>query len=647
MKKLFTAGRIGELRLKNRAVMSPMEVLYGEMNGSPGPRAIAYYEERARGGVGLIIVEATAVDETNNVPWQSQLRITDDSYICAYQQLAEAIHKYDCKAFIQLHHYGAKSDPVPGGEVWGVSGIPAMPGGRPAHAMTVEEIKVVERRFVDAAARAQKAGFDGVELAGAHGYLLAQFLSPYYNDRTDEYGGSAENRCRIVTEIIEAIHRELGRGFAVSVRFPGDECTPDIPGTMTAADGPVLAKIFERAGADVLNVSYGNNFNADANCEPYSYRSGWKRHIAKAVKDSVGIPVISTNTIKDPEFAEQMLEEGVSDFVALGRSLIADPNFMRKAEAGDTVGIRKCIGCMFCREQLYARLPIRCALNPRAGCEAVYPAVPERDGEGRSVAVIGGGPAGMQAAEVLAQRGFDVSLFEKEERLGGSMNLADKGQFKEKITRYTETMTDSLGRLGVKLHLGAAPDIGAVKAEGPEGVVLAFGAEPIVPASLPGIGSGKVVTVHDVISGKAKVSGRVVIVGAGMTGLECAEKLCLEGCRVALADMQDKVGSGMFSVIISDLMSRILPHEPEIYTGHALLGITDRGVSLRCLADGSVKELEADWVVLSLGVRPDAEAAERFYGEFGHVVSVGDCVKSGRIPHATKDGYIKALCFLK
>lgn len=268
MKKLFTAGRIGELRLKNRAVMSPMEVLYGEMNGSPGPRAIAYYEERARGGVGLIIVEATAVDETNNVPWQSQLRITDDSYICAYQQLAEAIHKYDCKAFIQLHHYGAKSDPVPGGEVWGASGIPAMPGGRPAHAMTVEEIKVVERRFVDAAARAQKAGFDGVELAGAHGYLLAQFLSPYYNDRTDEYGGSAENRCRIVTEIIEAIHRELGRGFAVSVRFPGDECTPDIPGTMTAADGPVLAKIFERAGADVLNVSYGNNFNADANCEP-------------------------------------------------------------------------------------------------------------------------------------------------------------------------------------------------------------------------------------------------------------------------------------------------------------------------------------------------------------------------------------------
>ncbi|MPM14128.1 NADH oxidase [bioreactor metagenome] len=646
MKKLFEPGKIGRMTVKNRAVMAPMQVLYGEIDGHPGPRIIHYYEERARGGVGLIIVEATAVDETNNTPWEHQLRLTRDCFISDFGQLTEAIHKYDCRVFVQLHHYGAKSAPTPSGAPWAVSDIPAMPGGKSPHRMTAEEIKTLEDRFVAAAVRAKKAGFDGVELAGAHGYLLAQFLSPYYNDRTDLYGGTPENRCRIYTEIIESIHGACGRDYPVCVRFPGDEFTPQIPKTLTAADCPEIARILEGAGADVLSVSNGNNFNASANCEPYYYEPGWKKHVAKAVKDAVSIPVIATNTIKDPEFAEQMLEEGVCDFVALGRALIADPMFMKKAAKGDTLGIRKCMGCMFCREQLYAQLPIQCALNPRVGCEYVYPAAFEKDGAGRRVAVIGGGPAGMEAALVLQSRGFSVTLFEADSILGGTMNLADKGYQKEKVAKAAQTMAEELRRLGVELRLGEAATLQAVKAMSPAGVVIACGALPVIP-KVEGADRQSVVTSHDVISGRKVLLGRVAIVGAGMTGLECAEKLCLEGCRVSLIDIQPKVGVGAFSIIVDDLMRRISPCEPEMYLGHALDAVTERGVLVKDLQSGEKKEIAADYVVFSLGVRPKDRPAKDFAAAFEHVLSLGDCAKSGRIPQAVKDAYTKSLVFLK
>ena len=643
--KLFTPGKIGSLRIKNRAVMPPMQVLYGENDGHPGPRTIAYYEERAKGGVGLIIIEATAVDDINNTLWDHQLSLTANRYRTDWMLLTEAIHAHDCRVFIQLHHYGAKSAPTPSGAPWAPSDIPALPGGKPGHPMTVEEIKIEQQRFIDAAVRAKQSGFDGVELAGTHGYLLHQFLSPYYNNRTDAYGGSAENRCRFYTEMIEGIHAACGKDFPVSVRFPGDEFTPEIPGTLTLADGVEIAKILESAGADCLNVSNGNNFNANANCEPYSYISGWKKHVAKAVHDAVSIPVLATNTIKSPEFAEQMLEEEVSDFVCLGRALIADPMFMKKAAAGDSLGIRKCLGCMFCREQLYAQMPIRCALNPRTGFEFAESSRLPQDEKGRSVAVIGAGPAGMEAAIVLRARGFAVTLYEKDGQLAGSMNLADKAFHKEKIRYAAETMAEELRRLGVLVISGHAPTVEEIKAIHPAGVVVACGARPIIP-DVPGVDLPNVVTSHDVISGRKAVSGRVAVIGAGMTGLECAESLCMAGHEVSIVEMLPNVGAGMFSVIVADMMSRINSYHPAVYTGHQLKAIREDGLTAVNLSTGEEVFLPADTVVLSLGVRPDTETAEVFRAAFDQVIVVGDNEKSGRIPHAIRDGYSKARVFL-
>ena len=643
--KLFTPGKIGSLRIKNRAVMPPMQVLYGENDGHPGPRTIAYYEERAKGGVGLIIIEATAVDDINNTLWDHQLSLTANRYRTDWMLLTEAIHAHDCRVFIQLHHYGSKSAPTPSGAPWSSSEVPALPGGKPGHAMTVDEIKIEQQRFIDAAVRARQSGFDGVELAGTHGYLLHQFLSPYYNNRTDAYGGSAENRCRFYTEIIEGIHAACGRGFPVSVRFPGDEFTHEIPGTLQLSDGVEIAKILERAGADCLNVSNGNNFNANANCEPYSYVSGWKKHVAKAVHDAVSIPVLATNTIKSPEFAEQMLEEEVSDFVCLGRALIADPQFMNKAAKGDSLGIRKCLGCMFCREQLYAQMPIRCALNPRTGFEFSDSGLLPRDGEGRAVAVIGGGPAGMEAAGVLRSRGFAVTLFEKEEKLAGSMNLADKSYHKEKITYAARTMAEELRRLGVAVVSGHEPTVDEVKALHPAGVVVACGAKPIIP-NVPGVDLSHVVTSHEVIAGRVIVTGKAVVIGSGMTGLECTEGLCMSGCEVSVVEMLPQVGAGMFSVVVADMMERIQSYHPGIYTGHKLKAITEEGVIAEKVSTGEEIFLPADTVVLSLGVRPDTDTAEIFCAAFEHVIVIGDNEKSGRIPHAIRDGYSKARAFL-
>jgi NADPH-dependent 2,4-dienoyl-CoA reductase/sulfur reductase-like enzyme len=449
---------------------------------------------------------------------------------------------------------------------------------------------------------------------------------------------------RFIDEIIDMIRDTLGPNYPISVRICGDEFTPDIPDTLNLDDGLAIGKHLEGKGIDVLDVSNGSGLNGNANCDSYSYTPGWKKHVAKAFKEQLSIPIIATNTIKTPEFAEQLLEEGVSDFVGLGRSQFADPMFMKKAKEGRSDEIRTCIGCMVCRERLFVhRNSLACALNPRMGREYILGDV-KKDGDGRPVAVIGGGPGGMQAAVVLAERGFKVTLFEKENELGGTLKLADKPPHKDLIENLIASLARQMEVLGVDVKLGTAATPEMVKKLSPAGVFVAGGAQPIIP-NMPGIDGANVVTAESVVRGDVKLTGKVVVVGTGMTGLETAEMLGEAGCELTLVEMVDTVGPGLFAVILNELMERIDAFSPTILTSHKLLSVSSNGVELEKMADGSKVSVDADHVVLALGVKPVAGVVEAYEAEFMNVFAIGDARKGGRIYDTMKDGYNTAFVF--
>ena len=637
---LLQPGRIGELQVKNRAVLVPVATHFGGYDGCATMRLIRYYEERAKGGVGLIINEYTCVDEVYSLAGIQQYRMSQDHHIAGAEQLTEAVHRHGAYIFAQLHHAGSTSKQVlTHRQPISPSDIPPVPGGPVPKAMTEEEIKHTIQKFVDAAVRCQKAGYDGVELHGAHSYLIAQFFSAYYNKRTDQYGGSFENRMRFVDEIIDGIHAALGPRFPIIVRMSGDEMA-NVPDTLTLEEGLRIAEHLEAKGIVAIDISNGGAMNANANCDPYFYTPGWKKHVAAAYKQRLNIPVIATNTIKTPDFAESLLEEDVCDFVGLGRSLLADPHFVAKAASGRADEVRNCIGCMVCRERLLGKeLTLACAVNARTGREYIF-GEEKRNGNGRPAVVAGGGPAGMEAARVLAERGFKVTLFEKSDRLGGTLNLADKPKSKELITALVQSMQAQLTRLGVDIRTGTEATPERVRELNPAGLIFATGARPVIP-KIPGVDGQNVCTAEAVITGDAKPSGKIVVVGSGLTGFEAAEMLAQQGCSITMAEMLDTVGPGLYAVIRNGVLESLKPYNPTYLTGHRLVGI-EPGRALLEKEGGEAVAVEADAVVLALGVSPASINYDAYGMQFNKVAAVGDAVKGGRIYDAIKNGFERA-----
>ncbi len=642
-KKLFQRGKIANLDIKNRIVMTSMVPPMGTANGEMTDEYIRYYEERAKGGTGLIITGAATIDDvTGNAGVFHHVDLTHKNHQLPMEKLARVLHKYDTKVFMQLVHPGKETHSIFNGGRAPVAPSSIMSRyGEMTHELTKEEIKAITKKFADGAAMVKAAGIDGVEIHGAHGYLLNEFMTPLFNKREDEYGGSFENRMRFITEVYHAMRAAVGERYPLGVRISGDEF---IEGGNTTEDGVKIAQYMEKLGVDWIDVTVGVQETGHFNREPASFQQGWKKNVAKTIKAAVNVPVIAVNTIKKPEFAESLLEEGVCDFIGMARGQLADPFWANKAKGGNEDEIRTCISCLVCFEELAGGRMLKCSVNPKMGREAEFECM-NQNGNNQPVAVVGGGPGGMEAAIVLAKRGFDVTLFEKDAQLGGQLNYANKPPLKEKITWLTEGMVAQVKKAGVKVKLNTEATLEELKALNPVGVFVCCGSEPIRPKSIEGIFGDNVYTVPEVLSGQKTLDGKdVVVIGSGLAGLETAVYLGDKGCKLSIVEMKDSIGEGIYITVLQDVLRELEPYSANMYPKHTLSKVVADGVEVTD-ENGETVSIKADAVLLSMGVKPRSDVVEMIQNNFDNVVLVGDSIKDGRIIDATRDGYTKAWVF--
>lgn len=508
--------------------------------------------------------------------------------------------------------------------------------------MSGKEIRDLISDFIEAAVRCQKAGVDCVELHAGHGYIIQQFLSPHTNRRTDEYGGSFENRMRFITEIIQGIRARCGRDYPLTVRLTADEMYARIGREGVGYDletGKQIAKRLEELTVDAINVTSACYDAYNYWLEPTSFEPGWRKYLAREIRKTVSIPIIAANVIRTPEQAEEQLEEGDQDFVASARAFICDPHWVEKAASGRSDEIRRCIGCLNCIRSFMTNAgvgkPGECALNMSVAREKEYFNMP-RDGEGRKILVIGAGPAGLTAAQTLAMRGFDVSVYEKEEKPGGQVLTAAACHLKDKLYWCIEDLMTNARKAGAKVFLGTELSAEEIAEADPWAVVVATGGEPLRPRSIEGLDGENVYTAPQIIHREIVLHGkRVVVAGSGMTGLETAEILCETGNSVTIIEMADEIAPGTWFQLVDDEMERLGRTDTRFETGTKLVSADPEGVIVETVRTGERRRIAADCLVLSLGVKPAGNLARQLdLLSVRRIYRVGDAVKSGTIADA-------------
>ncbi len=594
LNKLFQPGRIGSLELKNRIVMAAMGTGYCHHDGYVLDEYIAFMEERAKGGTGLLMTGVTRIlSEVGMRP--GSMGIYDDKLIPGLKKLTDAVHKHDSKIFMQLHHSGTRTSE----ETRAV--IPSAPSaivhfrtGVVPRALTLLEIEHLIEAFGQGARRAKDAGFDGVEVHGGHGYLICQFLSPRANRRDDQYGGSVANRARFPCDIMREIRRVCGPDFPISFRVSATEY---VEGGTDLEDTLQQVPLFVEAGADALHVSAGSDEALQWVTPDFNEPPACLTYLAQAVKKITKVPVIAVGKLGDPRVADKVLEDGIADFVAVGRPLLADAYLPKKAQEGRVEDIMLCIYCNNgCTEnRLIGRN--RCAVNPELGQEAVYRF--EKTKKKKKVVIVGGGLAGMETATIAAERGHDVHLYEKTGALGGQWIPATAA--KPQIGTLTVNMERRLAASGAKVHLNMAMDAQGILKEKPDLVVVATGAKQNLP-KIPGMEGKNIVMAWDVLDGSAKTGQEVVVVGGGLTGSDAAYFLARQGRRVSLINnRQVLVHVERLSKLT--LKEKLINNGVFLYPFSKAESITENGVNV--INDGEIVFLKADTVVISVGVKQD------------------------------------------
>ncbi len=619
--------------------MAPMGTNYAADTGAVSDRLIRHYVERARGGTGLIIVENTVVQYPLGRGAARHLRIDADEFTPGLNRLAEAVQRQGARVAIQLNHAGALTTTARAGATpVGPSNVPMAPGRAAPRPLTLAEIDEITQCFIAAGARAQKAGFDAVEVHGAHGYLLSEFLSPYTNHRTDEYGGSLENRLRFPLAVIRGMRQALGLRYPIWMRLNGDDF---VEGGLGLDEVKVIARALVAAGLDALHVSAALPGAHQKQVEPMRYEQGWKLYLATAIREAAGVPVMATSVIREPAFAEQAIAEGRVDLVVMGRGLLADPNWANKAAGGQAERINRCISCNVC---LWCRsvqdIGLRCTVNPSLGREEDLSFEPAPSP--KWVMVVGGGPAGMEAAWAASRRGHRVILCEQADRLGGLLQIGCRPPGKDKLLWLLDMLNRQLVEAHVQVRLNTRVTRDILERERPEMVILATGTQPWLPP-LQGLDSPNVVVAWDVLREEVWIENETVaIIGGGMVACETAVFLAGRGNRVTLIEMSECLAQDVEPTTRMDLLQHLTELGIRSILRCQAQHVRPEGVYGQ-LPEGREILIPAERVVLSAGSVPARELADDLRATGVPFRLVGDCRQPRQLVHAIYEGLLAGL----
>ena len=618
------------MEVPNRIVFPPMGTKFGNDDGFVTERTKAYYEARAAGGAGLVIIEVTCIDFPTGRIHVGQLAISDDKYVPGLRELVDCIHRRGAKAALQLTHAGVETTTaVTGRQPVGPSAV-RNTLGEMARELSVAEILELEDKFVKAAERAKWAGFDAVEIQCCSMYLGAQFLSPYWNKRRDDYGGTTGERTRFLVEIVRAIKQAVGSVFPVWGRFNASEYGDEE--RVTLEDTAITAKIAQDAGADAVHIS-SMGFGREAHMGPMPLDRGLLVDLGARIKKAITIPFITVGGLT-PQLAEKILEEGKADFVSMGRALIADPDIPRKLALGTLEDIRPCTLCFDCAEELDMGC-LQCSVNALAGNEAEYRIEPTK--EPKSVVVVGGGPGGMEAARVAALRGHKVTLYEKKSTLGGQLLDACMAPYKSDIRGFANYLITQINKLGVKVELAREVTPQEVEELAPDVVVVACGLmEPTVPL-IPGLKEANPVFALPVLREEVNIGDKLIIIHGGMVGLETAEFLADKGKKVIVVEITDRLAPRLYGIPRVARIRRLRSKGVSMLTGTKIEEIKDKQVIVT-RATGERETLEFDTIVIAMGGRPAGEPWETLKGKVGSIYFVGDCVQPRGLFRAIHEG---------
>ena len=645
---IFSPLTVKNMTIKNRIVMMPMGTNYGEQNGEMSFLHINYYEQRAKGGTGLIIVENASIDSPQGSNGTTQLRIDHDNYLPRLFKFCENIHRYGTKIAIQINHAGASAissrinmQPV------SASDVPSKEGGEIPRPLSREEILHIVKKYGEAAKRAQTAGFDAVEIHAGHSYLISQFLSPITNKRTDEFGGSVENRTRFCRMVIDEVRKQVGPFFPIMLRLSADEL---MEGGNTLDDTLEYLDYLQEE-VDIFDVSCGLNgsiqYQIDANYLP----DGWRSYMAKAVKEKFNKPCISMGNIRDPKVAERILADGDADLIGMGRGLIADPAWVNKVATGHECDLRKCISCNIgcAGNRIGVNRPIRCTVNPSVLEGDVYKKL--HVNKNCNVVVIGGGTAGLEAACTAAEVGCNTFLLEKGSELGGLASLISKIPAKNRLAdfpHYLMHRAEQLENLYIFTNTEGTPE--NIRKFHPNIIVSSTGSAPLLPpiAGLKDRIDNEDYNIYSILGminhindfPKDLEGKKVVVVGGGAVGLDVVEFFADRNADISIVEMMDQIGRDLDPVSKNDTKAMMKKHNVHQLTKTALLEVKDSSFLVK--GDGEPYELPFEYGFVCLGMRAQGQLyqslAEEFSSEDVEIMNIGDSQRARRIIDGTQEG---------